>query len=90
MYIRAVYGPWGTYVVLDPPVQIPSKLAPAKAGCQNPTKCGGSTNIAEDPSFGWGKLDDYGFWEIGCSACARRYEQQNPGQKAWPYKEAKV
>jgi hypothetical protein len=24
---------------------------------------GGSTNIAEQPTYGYGRLDDYGFWE---------------------------
>jgi hypothetical protein len=45
-----------------------------------------SSTIAEDLSFGYGELDDNGFWEHGCYECARAYEQQFPEDgNCWPY-----
>jgi len=52
--------------------------------CGDP-KCGASTNIAGDASFGSGELDDFGFWEKPCSVCARAWEKLYPEEKAWPY-----
>lgn len=52
--------------------------------CGNP-KCSGSTNIAEQPSFGSGKLDFYGFWEFPCGVCARAFEKAHPEHgTCWP------
>lgn len=56
-----------------------------KPACGNP-KCGGSTNIAEDASFGHGELDECGFWEFPCPVCARDYEREHPNENAWPYR----
>jgi hypothetical protein len=52
-------------------------------------KCGASSNIMEQPSFGRGKLDDLGFWEIPCYDCARSFEKANPQfGECWPPKKA--
>ena len=40
----------------------------------------------ETPSFGSGKLDEFGFWENPCYVCARDYERRHPNEgPAWPY-----
>ena len=52
--------------------------------CGNPD-CHASS-FEDTPTFGFGKLDDYGFWEKPCSVCARKWEELYPGQKAWPFK----
>jgi len=45
-----------------------------------------SSTIAEDLSFGYGELDDYGYFEHGCYECARAHEEQFPeGGDCWPY-----
>lgn len=37
-------------------------------------------------TFGWGELDDFGFWEFGCNSCARKFEQENPELgPCWPF-----
>jgi len=55
-----------------------------KPACRRP-RCGMSTSIDDMTlTFGLGKLDDFGFWEEPCHACAREYERKNPGKKAWP------
>lgn len=48
-------------------------------------ECKASTAITDDISFGTGRLDEYGFWEVGCPICARAWEREHPGDKAWPY-----
>lgn len=53
--------------------------------CGNP-KCGASTNVVEDVSFGHGGLDDYGFWSTPCGVCARAFEAKYPNEEAWPYR----
>lgn len=50
--------------------------------CGNP-KCGVSTGICDRPTFGSGKLDDYGYWSRPCRACAAEHEKRT-GEKAWP------
>lgn len=47
-------------------------------------QCRASTTIADTISFGTGNLDEFGFWEHGCDACARAYEKAHPGSEAWP------
>lgn len=48
--------------------------------------CGVSTGIHECLTFGSGKLDKNGFWEIPCYECARNYEKQNPySGPCWPH-----
>ena len=59
-------------------------MAKSEFGCGRP-ECGASTNINEDPSFGTGELDYYGFWEYGCYECARAFERLHPDCKCWPY-----
>ncbi len=53
--------------------------------CGNP-KCGVSTGIHRGLTFGSGDLDVHGFWENPCRLCARAYEKDHPGKKAWPYR----
>ena len=53
--------------------------------CGNP-ECGSSSGIHEGSTFGRGKLDDYGYWEIPCNECARKYELLYPEYgSAWPF-----
>jgi len=41
--------------------------------CKNPNgKCSFSTSIAGYITAGWGELDEYGYWEHACPACAAR------------------
>ncbi len=54
--------------------------------CGDP-ECRVSSGIHEGLTFGSGSLDDLGFWEIPCPTCARAYEKDHPGEKAWPFKE---
>jgi len=50
------------------------------------SKCGASTAISEAPSFGRGECDEYGFWEIPCYHCARRFEKEYPEHgDCWPH-----
>ena len=53
--------------------------------CKN-TSCCASWGIHEGPTFGRGRLDNYGYWEIPCGECARKWEELNPGKQAWPFK----
>lgn len=56
-----------------------------KRACRRPD-CGTSTSIDDMTiTCGLGKLDDHGFWEQPCHACAREFERNNPGKKAWPH-----
>lgn len=51
--------------------------------------CGISTGyVSEELTFGRGQLDDYGYWEIPCAACARAWERAHPGKECWPFKDA--
>jgi hypothetical protein len=59
-------------------------MAKPDFGCCR-SECKASTNINEDPSFGTGELDDYGFWEYPCYECARAFEKLHPEYKCWPY-----
>lgn len=54
-----------------------------KQPCGN-SMCCASTGICGRITFGCGKLDDYGYWQIPCEICARAYEKEFPGQEAWP------
>jgi len=53
--------------------------------CGDPN-CKASSDMNGDPTFGKGELDDWGYWEEPCSICARKWEELNPGQIAWPHK----
>ena len=50
--------------------------------CGSP-ECGVSTGICERLTFGRGKLDFNGYWEIPCRPCARA-EERRTGEEAWP------
>jgi hypothetical protein len=59
----------------------------AWGGCARPD-CGGSTGIHGGLTFGWGELDDHGYWEHPCAPCARAYEARVPEYgPCWPYAE---
>lgn len=47
--------------------------------------CGVSGGIHEGPTFGRGKCDEHGYWEIPCRICAQKYEDENPGEQGWPF-----
>lgn len=49
--------------------------------------CKVSTGICESVTFGSGKLDDLGYWEFPCLACAERYKAKNPDMAVWPVRE---
>jgi len=47
---------------------------------------GMSTGIHGCLTFGWGKLDDFGYWEFPCAECAREYEKRHPKTiPCWPH-----
>lgn len=48
------------------------------SSCANPKECSASTDITESPSFGWGDLDDNGFWEHPCDACRQQWKLEHP------------
>lgn len=49
-------------------------------------KCRTSSTIMDTLSFGSGCLDTHGFWEKGCTECARAWEQQFPEDgPCWPF-----
>ena len=53
--------------------------------CENP-ECSCSTGIGDFLTFGWGELDQWGFWKHPCFECARRHEAENPDDGAcWPF-----
>lgn len=53
--------------------------------CGNP-RCGVSTGIHDGLTFGWGDLDQYGYWEHPCGACARAWEKHSPEDApCWPF-----
>lgn len=41
--------------------------------------CGVSSGISDELTFGRGELDDNGYWEIPCRACAENFEREHPG-----------
>jgi len=48
--------------------------------------CNISTGIHGALTFGWGELDDNGFWEFPCSVCAREFEKKHPKYgSCWPH-----
>lgn len=53
--------------------------------CVSPMDCGVSMGIHDGLTFGAGKLEHYGYWEIPCDHCARKHEQDNPDDgECWP------
>lgn len=56
------------------------------AACGN-DDCKVSSGIHAGPTFGRGKLDHYGYWEIPCAICARDRERTYPEDgECWPFK----
>ena len=54
--------------------------------CGNP-ECKVSSAMDECLTFGFGELDEYGYWEHPCSICARAYEEKYPDDGlCWPFK----
>ena len=50
--------------------------------------CRMSRGICDALTFGSGKLDPHGYWEIPCEACAREWESKHPEDgQCWPYAE---
>lgn len=41
-------------------------------------ECGASTNIAEEATFGTGRLDSNGLWEFPCEICERTWNSTIP------------
>lgn len=56
-------------------------------GCRNPKQCGCSSDPFDNLTFGWGKLDDHGYWQHLCAACARDHEKRVPEHRGhcWPF-----
>lgn len=53
--------------------------------CGNPN-CGVSYGIHDGPTFGAGLLDEHGYWEHPCHACAREHERLCPSDyPCWPF-----
>jgi hypothetical protein len=46
--------------------------------------CKVSSGICDRLTFGSGVLDDNGYWEKPCRACARDYERRHPEAECWP------
>ena len=56
--------------------------------CGNP-ECVASSGIAmEEPTFGVGGPDEYGYFERPCAVCARAFEAAHPEfGPCWPFAE---
>ena len=51
--------------------------------------CRISSGICESLTFGFGRLDDFGYWEHPCGECARAFEKKRPDLgPCWPFKKA--
>lgn len=47
--------------------------------------CCVATGIHEGLTFGYGRLDDHGFWKYPCNICARAWEKDHPKDgECWP------
>lgn len=58
-----------TLVHLSTPEDIRERI-----GCGNP-RCSRSSGICGAITFGWGDLDEYGYWEFPCRICAAGFEK---------------
>jgi len=48
--------------------------------------CGASSGIHEGITFGRGKCNEYGYWDIPCYLCARSFEKKHPEHgMCWPF-----
>lgn len=73
--------------------EIVTKLTKPPCNCRASTGIHESDNSDGTPekpwglTFGSGQLDDYGYWEHGCFACARWHEQEDgvPIKSYWPF-----
>lgn len=46
--------------------------------CDNPKNCGTSSDITDNPTFGWGHLSEMGYFEHECGACEKSwYDEVN-------------
>lgn len=53
--------------------------------CEN-LSCCVSTGIHDGLTFGYGTLDDNGYWQYPCAPCARENEKNNPQDfPCWPF-----
>jgi hypothetical protein len=84
---------WSSLGCVDPETarKYADAIATAAALADRPLfdheNCGASTTIGGETSFGQGKLDEYGFWEIPCQECAREHERKYglPVNSCWPH-----
>ena len=61
-----------------------------KSKCGN-LECCASSAIDDSITFGWGELDDHGYWEYGCAICARDFENTHPEYgMCWPFSKNSV
>lgn len=52
--------------------------------------CGVSTMVDDETlTFGHGKLDEQGFWEHPCLACAEAWKKEFPDSRVWPGQQPK-
>lgn len=50
-----------------------------------------STGIHGPLTFGWGELDDFGFWQHPCPKCAREHEKLYPKDgPCWPHTKEQI
>lgn len=60
----------------------------SRRACGTPD-CGVSTAIDDETlTFGRGNLDEWGYWEFPCAACAAAYQEKDPKRPVWPVKNA--
>ena len=52
--------------------------------------CNVSTGICGRLTFGYGKLDEFGYWEHGCDTCAKEWRKNHPNDAVWPIIEKEV
>ena len=46
--------------------------------CCGNSECSCSTGIHDGLTFGRGRLDEYGYWDFPCAACAREWDAEVP------------
>ena len=65
----------------------PTCRCSASTGIHERTDADGTAERPWGLTFGRDKLDEYGYWEHGCEACARWHEQANgvPIGSYWPF-----
>lgn len=52
--------------------------------CENKHRCSVSTGLCGSVTFGWGYLDDYGYWEYPCIFHATEWKTKHPEDSCWP------